>query len=496
MRRLSRRALATTSLMVALAIGLSACGGGSKAAPSPTPKPSPISLGSGNPFDDLRTAAAHMPTTADVLAAGLPVGGKSTSPPAGPTTPPSAGATAAPATGPDSAAAALRAKLTHLLTEHVWLAGLAVATAYHFGAESPQFGLAAATVDKNSVDVAEVVGGVAPDQKASFLQAWRSHVTDLVNYAKGAKAGGSNGDKMKQDADANLLAYARSQGEFFAKITNGALSADVVRQSLTTHISLLAGAVDALAASSNDAFKKLKQAAAHMPDMAATLTSGVAKSANIPGDSADKASVLRSNLTGLLTSHVYLTGVAVFTAYSMPGGTDAPAFKAATDALDTNSQDLATTVGRVDRGKQDAFLQLWRSQISDLVVYTKAAANSDAAGKARAMSNLDSYRASAGKFFADLSGGALNADAVAASLREGVDSLTAAIDSLKSAVLNVPVTVPTSAPTVSAAPTPSESASPTATSRTRKTNTPTPSLSPSARASASASASVSASSSP
>ena len=48
----------------------------------------------------------------------------------------------------DTKASDLRSGLTYLLTEHVYLAGIAVATAYHAGADSPAFKLAAATLAK------------------------------------------------------------------------------------------------------------------------------------------------------------------------------------------------------------------------------------------------------------------------------------------------------------------------------------------------------------
>jgi hypothetical protein len=167
---------------------------------------------------------------------------------------------------------------------------------------------------------------------------------------------------------------------------------------------------------------------------------------------------------------VYLTGLAVYTGYSTSGGTDSNAFTNATDTLDTNSQDLATVLGAAaGKDKQDAFLQVWRAHVDDFVAYAKADAADDAKGRNTALSNLDAYRTSAGKFFADLSDGALNADDVAAALKDHVATLAGAIDSLKVGVLNVPVVIPTSTPTptdlsvfggaTSSSPSPSESSS-------------------------------------
>jgi hypothetical protein len=104
--------------------------------------------GTGAPFEDLRTAASHMPMTAAALAAGITAGamidGNSASP-----------------------AADLRATLTALFTEHVYLAGTAVATAYATAPNSAEFQAAAAALDQNSAVIAAGIGWIAPDQETS-----------------------------------------------------------------------------------------------------------------------------------------------------------------------------------------------------------------------------------------------------------------------------------------------------------------------------------------
>ncbi len=207
-----------------------------------------------------------------------------------------------------------------------------------------------------------------------------------------------------------------------------------------------------------------------MTEGAAALAAGIAKSANIAGDPASKASTLRSELTGLLTAHVYLAGIAVFTAYSTTGGTTSPAYQEAADALDTNSQDLATQIGTVAGvANQARFLETWRHHIDDFIAYAKADVGNDATGKTTAQNNLQAYTTAAGSFFSDITGGALNPSTVAAALTEHVTSLEGAIDSLKTAVADVPVTTPPSfgpsaspSPSASGTPTASPSPSPTA----------------------------------
>jgi predicted small lipoprotein YifL len=442
-----RTALGVVAL--ALVTGLAGCGSSGPKIPIGAPAASTITpVSTGNPYADLRTAAGHMPAEALTLATGVAKGAKVSG-------------------DPTSNAADLRARLTALLTEHVYLAGAMVATLYHFGDNTPQVQAAETAVDTNATDLAAIIGTVSPAKQSAFLDAWRAHDVDFLAYANGAKA---NDDTAKHNASNDLLDYAKNAGQFFSDLTGGSLSASGVQADFVTHIASLTAAIDAMAASTPDAFSKLKTAADHMADSAQLLASGVARSANVSGDSTSPASKLRADLTGLLTSHVYLTGLAVYTGYSTSGGTDSNAFTNATDTLDTNSQDLATVLGAAaGKDKQDAFLQVWRAHVDDFVAYAKADAADDAKGRNTALSNLDAYRTSAGKFFADLSDGALNADDVAAALKDHVATLAGAIDSLKVGVLNVPVVIPTSTPTptdlsvfggaTSSSPSPSESSS-------------------------------------
>jgi len=368
---------------------------------------------SGDPFKDARAAAAHMPMTAKVLAGGFATAAKLS------------GDVAAPASD-------LRATLTAGLQEHVYLAGMAVATAYTKGAGSAEFTLAAGAVDANAVDLAKAVGSVAgADNEAQFLQGFRAHVQDFVAYAVAAKAGDRAG---RQRETADLAAYARSQGAFFARVTGGALPAAAVTEAFNHHIGALAKAVDALAAGKTEAYNLLRHAAGHMPAMAATMAAGIAKATKMAGDPASPAAKLRADLTAALQEHVYLAGIAVFTAYT--AGTGSAAYQAAASTLDANSMDLAATVGTLAGADNGAmFLTAWREHITLFVDYAVATAARDQAKRAAAMAKLDAYRGAAGRLFEKLSGGALPAGAVAEDLTTHIATLAGTVDSLAAALV-------------------------------------------------------------
>ena len=371
--------------------------------------------GTGDPFVDARTAASHMPQTALALATGL-----------------------AAATGTagevDSPAAALRAGLTSLLQEHVYLAGIAVNTAYVAGADSAEFGLAAAALDANSVALSEAVGSLAGEEKgAQFLESWREHVGYFVNYAVAAKGGDQAG---KDGAVADLQGYAGRAGQFFEEISAGNLPAAAIQESFNAHIGTLTAAIDAMAAGDPAAYGLLQDAAAHMGMAAATIAGGLDTALELEGDPNDAASGLRSGLTDLLQEHMYLAGIAVFTAYTTEGSIEGPAFTAAAGVLDENSVALSAAVSSLAGEEQGAaFLETWREHIGYFVDYAVAAAGDDQAGKDSAIVDLQGYSVQAGAFFEEVTGGELPADAVTAELEHHIETLAGAIDSMKAALV-------------------------------------------------------------
>ncbi len=363
---------------------------------------------SGDPFADLREAAEHVVMASGTLSGGI--------------------AAAAGLDGAtDSAAAQLETTLTALLQEHVYLAGITLDTGAGFGFDSPQFELAAAQLDANSVKLADAIGSLAGQEKGdAFLSLWRQHIQFFVDYTGGAAAGD---DAAKQEALDNLNQYRQDAGAFFEEISGGALPADAVAESLSGHVQTVTDAIDAVAAGDTSAFDKLKAAADHVNMAAKTLAGGIAQGAGLDGDPESAAATLHADLAGLLQEHVYLAGIAVKTAYA--AGPDSDAFNAAAETLDTNSQELSSAVASVaGEEKGDAFLDLWRQHIGFFVDFAVAAAGDDEAGKAEAIDNLQGYTQDAGAFFEEITGGELPADAVASSLEQHITTLAGAIESL------------------------------------------------------------------
>jgi hypothetical protein len=178
-----------------------------------------------------------------------------------------------------SEAAALRATLTSLLSDHVWLAGNALDTAVRKQGDlkDPQVVGAVKALDANSVALAKTLGSVYPDAEKPFLASWRQHIGFFVDYTLG-KA--TKNDKQVAQAKADLDAYRTSFGQLINSVVPE-LPADAVAEELVPHVDSLFAAIDASVAGNADYQTKLSIAASHMPMTAAVLTSGIVASKNI-----------------------------------------------------------------------------------------------------------------------------------------------------------------------------------------------------------------------
>jgi hypothetical protein len=326
-----------------------------------------------------------------------------------------------------TAAAGLRATLTDLLTQHVYLAGIALKAAVDKGGnlKDPTVVAAVTALDGNSVALSKAVGSVYPDAEKPFLQSWRQHIGFFVNYTLG-KA--TKNTAMVNKAKTDLDGYRTSFGQLIHSVVPE-LPADAVAKELIPHVNTLYAAIDSLVAGDGKAFSLLEKAAAHMPMTADILAGGIAKNKSLAGNVDSEASTLRSGLTYLLDSHVDLAGIALAQAVSKGGNLKDPSVVAAVNALDQNSVDLSKAVGSVYPDAEKPFLQSWRQHIGFFVNYTLGVATKNTAMANKAKSDLNGYRTSFGQLIHSVVP-ELPADAVAQELVPHVQTLLDTIDSL------------------------------------------------------------------
>lgn len=179
----------------------------------------------------------------------------------------------------NSDGAGLRAGLTALFNDHVYLAGAAIHAALAAGGDLTEAKTAGAVaaLDANSVDIAAAVGSVYPEAEEPFLESWREHIGFFVNYTLGEATGDA---AMSEMAVADLTEYAASFGELLNSVVP-TLPADAVEEALGMHATTLIAAIDADIAGDPQYYTLLKEAAGHMPMTATAIAGAIAEDQDI-----------------------------------------------------------------------------------------------------------------------------------------------------------------------------------------------------------------------
>ncbi len=295
-------------------------------------------------------------------------------------------------------ASTLRAGLTGLLTEHVYLASLSTGAALQ--GDSAAFEAYAAALNgptnSNTADLtAAVTSAYGADVGKAFDGLWRSqgHIPAFVAYTQAVAAG----DKAKADrAVSDLTAYAKTVGTTLNQV-NSNLDAGAVEEMVKHHVTDLKAVVDAQKAGDQvKVYSSLREAYGHMGELATALADATAKKfpEKFDGTVSSPAAELRAGMTSLLREHVFL-------AASATGGALAgrqPQFEAAAAALNgptnSNTVDIVGAVRSVYGDEVGtAFDGLWRSQnhIPAFVAYTQGVAAGDEGKADKALADLQAY---------------------------------------------------------------------------------------------------------
>jgi hypothetical protein len=336
--------------------------------------------------------------------------------------------------GADTAAADLRAGLTSLLQEHVYLAALAIGSALR-GDDAGFTAWATALngpTDSNTADLVAAIGSAyGSEVGTAFDGLWRSdkHIPQFVAYTQAT----AKGDKAGQDAAvAQLTAYATEFGTTINSV-NENLPADVVTDAITMHATELISVINAQKAGDQPAvYTALRQAFGHMADTAKALAAGtVAKVPDKFEGKADSAAAdLRAAFTSLLAEHVWLAGSAA--GAGLGGRTEQ--FNAVAAALNgetaSNTADIVAAMGSLYGAEVGtAFEGLWRSEkhIPQFIAYVQATAKKDEAAKAAAVEQLTAYATEFGTTINSVNEN-LPAEVVTGAITMHATTLLAAID--------------------------------------------------------------------
>lgn len=329
---------------------------------------------------------------------------------------------AAAGKGASSSAADLKAGLNALLGEHVLIA--AVATSHTLGGREAAFKGAATGLDANSVDIAKTIGSVyGADAEKAFLPLWRKHIGFVVDYTTGL----ATKDMAKQNKAVNdLIGYTEDFGAFLSS-ANPNLPKNAVAELVKGHILTLKDVIDAQAAGDwSRAYSAARSAYSHMHMIGDPLAAAIVKQfpERFNSSSDSPASNLRSALNLALREHAVVAAMATGSAL---GGRQAE-FKAAAEALDANSRDIAKAIGSVyGANAEKAFLPLWRKHIGFVVDYTTGLATKDNAKQEKAVADLIGYTEDFGAFLSSANPN-LPKDAVTELVKGHILTLKSVID--------------------------------------------------------------------
>ncbi len=330
--------------------------------------------------------------------------------------------------------AELRAGLTHLLVERVYVTAAAAAWA----APEP-LPADVRVLDANSQALAEVLGAASHDARAALLTGLRAGDRAQLALAA-ARAGGEAGA-----ADRARGRLEQTQVELAAVVRQvvPGLPAERVAERLR-------GDLEAqLAATSEEPYAALRTAAGRAVDTAGLLAGGIALDRRL-GPSGTRAATLRTQLTAALTEHVQLVGgLARELADDQrasdqepdaagtvgPGGkvTRGRATSSARAALAANARELSAALGSAYPAAAEPLLASWRAHLVRLDAYAVAVA----AGRSPSPDGVRTAAPSFARLFAAHIDG-LSASRYAADLAPGLDTLLLAVDAAAQGLAEAP----------------------------------------------------------
>ena len=287
-------------------------------------------------------------------------------------------------TAVSSPAADLRVTVNLLLGEHLILAAKATGAALGGAARANEFMAYGAALNKNGVDLGDLVGKAYGDAaKTAFNGLWSAHNGFFVDYTKGVAA---NDAAMKTAAVTNLTTMYVPQFSTLIATATG-LPMTAVQDLVMTHVTTTKAIVDAQGASDwPGTYTAIRAAFAHMKMLGDPIAKSAAGKLALAGDIDAKSVGFRVDLNQLLQEHLYLASFATDAAIQ---GRAATEFPAANTALSANGTDIGKALnGLYGSAVETAFNGVWSAHNGYFVAYTLGVATPDAAKAMTAVTDL------------------------------------------------------------------------------------------------------------
>jgi hypothetical protein len=290
---------------------------------------------------------------------------------------PAAGASAA--TSPTEAAL----RLQSLLGEHSILATDMMRARIRGDADLA--GVANAALGKNASAMAALLTPIlSASDRQTFATVWGQHIQALFEYSRGLS---THDTAAQTSARADLTRFENQLADFFVGHSSGRLNQAAARTAVRTHIDHLLAGADAYAAKNYTVSAQLyRMSYSHTFDLGGILAHVLLPDA--AAKQLDTPTVkLRAALTKLLGEHV---GLVIGAMRSAVG--DSADFAAMGVALNGNTTDLTAAMGSLfGSAAARGFQNYWSDHVDQLMAYTRATVQHDAAGQERARVALRSF---------------------------------------------------------------------------------------------------------
>lgn len=322
----------------------------------------------------------------------------------------------------------LRASLDALLSEHAFLAVVAMQKGID-GAED--FDQAAGALNANTDDLSAAVSSVYGEEGgAAFKEIWSSHIGYFVDYVT---ATAEDNEEGRQQALAELDEYTVEQAAFLDTATESRLKASELEAGLKMHVEQLVWAFDNYVTGDFEkAYENMRHAIEHMYEPGKGLSWAITDQFpdNFENTSVDTpAADLRADLNHLFAEHAALAVLA------MQKGIDgAGDFENAAGALNENTAELSAAVASV-YGEEGgaAFEEIWSSHIGYFVDYVVATGEENEEGREAAIAELEEYKVEQAAFLDTATEGRLKAADLEEGLQMHIDELLLAFNSYNEA---------------------------------------------------------------
>lgn len=322
----------------------------------------------------------------------------------------------------DTPAADLRADLGLLLSEHTFLAVVAMQK----GADgADDFDQVAAALNQNTEDLAAAIAKYYGKEAGErFKEIWSEHIEYAVDYVV---ATGEGDEKAKEKAAAEQEKYIDELTTFLAD-ANPEVDRSEVEKALSEHVDYEVMAFDSYVEQDFDAaYQQLRKGYKQAFGLGDWLAWAIV--AQFPekfdnSNTATPAADLRILLSNQLSEHAALALLTM-----QKGADGADDFENAAAALNENTEELTKSIASV-YGKEagEEFKRMWNDHIGFFVDYVTATGEKDEDGKKEALANLDAYRGEFAQFLAGANPN-LEAKGLADGLQMHVDHLVVAFDS-------------------------------------------------------------------